>query len=473
MKSSLIILALCPLWLHSQIINLSNNPSNSIGPRLIANGNAMYAFWLDNNDGDYDIFYRSYAQGNWSGTRTISTPTNIHLSSACINDSNSVHILWVDSNSKLLYGRIFESTLVDSTMIFENDTSWITFSSLFYDESTGQLHASWDVRLGDSLYTCYSTKTRYDGWADEQIIIADGFGGLTRRAQLIADRNNDLLCLWFSSDSLRVNMKKKHNGNWIDGPPLTCAFPGIGLNLIAGTDDSLIVHVVSHPGAVPTCPCNVLLYSRWNGTEWSQPEVVPSQAHGYYTQHNGPVVSFSQNNIPVVTWEQTCWDINLYQYARFIGTAVKADTGWHVNSIIGASRRPEHPTIIIDSNDRINYVWHDSTDGDNDIYFYNTSLLTFVQPDQSLFPRQVLLNQNFPNPFNPNTTIRYEIPSKTFVTIKVFDLLGREIALLVNELKQPGRHEVTWDAGDVASGVFFYRLNTDTYSTTRTMLVLR
>jgi hypothetical protein len=458
MKSSLIILLLYPLFLHSQIINLSNNASNSIEPRLIANGNQMYAFWLDNNDGDYDIFYRSYAQGNWSSTRCINTPTNIHLSSACFDDSDSVNLLWVDGNSKLLYGRIYQSTLVDSTVIFENDTSRITFSSLFYNKSTGQLHASWDLRLGDTLYTCYSMKTRGDSWSDEQIIIAGGVGGLPRRAQVVADRNNDLLCLWFSADSLRVNMKKKHNGNWIDGPPLTCAFPGIGLNLVTGADDSLIVHVVSHPGAVPTCPCNVLLYSRWNGAEWSQPEIVPSQAHGYYTEHNGSVVSFSHNNVPVLTWEQTCWDINLYPYARFIGTAVKADTGWHVNSTIGASRRPEHPAIIIDSNDRINYVWQDSTDGDNDIYFYNTTLLTFVEPDQSLFPRQVLLNQNFPNPFNPTTTIRFLIPSRTRVTLTVFDLLGREVATLVDGMQDPGEKTTTFDGSNLASGVYFYRL---------------
>lgn len=83
------------------------------------------------------------------------------------------------------------------------------------------------------------------------------------------------------------------------------------------------------------------------------------------------------------------------------------------------------------------------------------------------------LSQNFPNPFNPTTQIRFEIPISGFVTLKVYDILGREVATLVNEKKTPGTYEVEWNAGNVSSGVYFYRLNAGNFVETRKMILMR
>ena len=74
-------------------------------------------------------------------------------------------------------------------------------------------------------------------------------------------------------------------------------------------------------------------------------------------------------------------------------------------------------------------------------------------------PLAYSLDQNYPNPFNPATVISFSIPQFSFVTLKVFDVLGREVATLVNEMKTPGRDKATWDATTMASGVYFYRLS--------------
>jgi hypothetical protein len=68
------------------------------------------------------------------------------------------------------------------------------------------------------------------------------------------------------------------------------------------------------------------------------------------------------------------------------------------------------------------------------------------------------LYQNYPNPFNPTTNIDYQVPTSGLVTLKVYDLLGREIATLVNETKSYGRYHITFDAGKISSGIYFYRL---------------
>jgi hypothetical protein len=89
------------------------------------------------------------------------------------------------------------------------------------------------------------------------------------------------------------------------------------------------------------------------------------------------------------------------------------------------------------------------------------------------FPAALSLQQNFPNPFNPTTSIRYEVPTATHISLKVFDLLGRQIAVLVDELKAPGSHQVVFDGEGVASGVYFYRLVGGPKSLTGKMILQR
>ena len=88
-------------------------------------------------------------------------------------------------------------------------------------------------------------------------------------------------------------------------------------------------------------------------------------------------------------------------------------------------------------------------------------------------PSEYALDQNHPNPFNPSTTISYQIPTQNLVTLKVYDLLGREVATLVDGLEEPGYKWVNFDAGRLASGVYFYRLLAAEYESTQKMLVVK
>ena len=83
------------------------------------------------------------------------------------------------------------------------------------------------------------------------------------------------------------------------------------------------------------------------------------------------------------------------------------------------------------------------------------------------------LDQNYPNPFNPITAINYQIPVNSFVTVKVYDLLGREIATLVNEERVAGSYSVRWDGSSFPSGVYFYRLKAAAFSDTKKLLLLK
>jgi photosystem II stability/assembly factor-like uncharacterized protein len=88
-------------------------------------------------------------------------------------------------------------------------------------------------------------------------------------------------------------------------------------------------------------------------------------------------------------------------------------------------------------------------------------------------PIKFNLSQNYPNPFNPVTKIKYDIPKTARVSIKVYDILGREIAALVNEEKQPGYYEAVFNGSNFASGVYFYRINAGNYNAVKKMVLVK
>lgn len=99
-------------------------------------------------------------------------------------------------------------------------------------------------------------------------------------------------------------------------------------------------------------------------------------------------------------------------------------------------------------------------------------ILTAVA-EEALLPSRRDLAQNFPNPFNPSTTIRYAVPAAGHVTLTVYDILGRQVATLVNGTVTGGPHDVTWHPDNLASGVYLYRLETASGTQTRSMVLLR
>ena len=88
-------------------------------------------------------------------------------------------------------------------------------------------------------------------------------------------------------------------------------------------------------------------------------------------------------------------------------------------------------------------------------------------------PNQFRLFNNYPNPFNPSTTISYSIPEINFVTLKVYDVLGNEIANLVNEEKAAGTYAVEFNATNLSSGIYFYELQAGSFVETKKMVLMK
>ncbi len=128
----------------------------------------------------------------------------------------------------------------------------------------------------------------------------------------------------------------------------------------------------------------------------------------------------------------------------------------------------------------------------NGVLHGDTSFITGIMPISTSIPSEFQLYQNYPNPFNPSTKIKFDIPSLKsplyergvglpavrsqaggFIILKIYDLLGREVATLVNEQLIPGTYEVEWDGSKYPSGVYFYTLKAGSFSQTQKMVLLK
>ena len=131
-----------------------------------------------------------------------------------------------------------------------------------------------------------------------------------------------------------------------------------------------------------------------------------------------------------------------------------------------------------------NYEFKDETARPNQSYYYKLRQVSVSGEGDEFGPFDVVfrasfeLDQNFPNPFNPNTTIRYTIAQDAHVTLTVYDVAGRRVRTLVDDNKRPNFYKIVWDGKNdngeqVASGVYFYRLVAGQFTRSKKMVVLK
>lgn len=102
-----------------------------------------------------------------------------------------------------------------------------------------------------------------------------------------------------------------------------------------------------------------------------------------------------------------------------------------------------------------------------------TDEFTVSAQNEEPIPTDIALHQNFPNPFNPSTVISYSVSNEAPVRISVYDMLGRQVAVLVNEMRVPGHYQVNFDASELSSGIYLYRLDVGSHSISRRMTLVK
>ncbi|MCU0343813.1 MAG: PQQ-binding-like beta-propeller repeat protein [Ignavibacterium sp.] len=184
--------------------------------------------------------------------------------------------------------------------------------------------------------------------------------------------------------------------------------------------------------------------------EPSSGQIVDSSQSVFLTQYGIPVISATQNDMIYLTNGEN----ELYAFDLDLNLIWSDDLPYNNTS-----------GVAIGSNGLI------AVAGANVIKVYTNGNPVFVEDEITL--DEFILSQNYPNPFNPITKIKYQLPTDLYVSIKVYNILGKEVALLVNEFKPAGSYEVKFDANSLTSGIYFYRIDAGTFVQTRKMILLK
>jgi hypothetical protein len=212
-----------------------------------------------------------------------------------------------------------------------------------------------------------------------------------------------------------------------------------------------------------------------NGNDWTSPEILTEEPRGY-----NPSAAISDDGATAVAWTSELLFVNDHVVSRI---RKHPDSSW--SSIVDhtpTSRVGEVPQVAITSR-AVHLVWTQSVgEGSNEKFctFYRRGifLTTNVREEKNNIPDGYSLSQNYPNPFNPSTKLSFVISHSSLVSVKVYDVFGREVTALVNEKKQPGRYEVEWTPSTssgqlLSSGVYFIRMNAGTYFSTIKAILMK
>lgn len=193
---------------------------------------------------------------------------------------------------------------------------------------------------------------------------------------------------------------------------------------------------------------------QWIGYDLGDVVMLTKTRVQFYNWENGRIYNYSiQISVDSINWNNV--KSNIYsQLAE-----------WSEETFEPVPAR--YIRILVHSNNQNNWASLWETE------FYGQLMVSNHDGNSRKLPTEFVLEQNYPNPFNPSTKISWQSPVAGHQILKVFDMLGNEVAILVNEYKEPGRYEVEFDASNLPSGVYIYRLQSDDYINTKKMILLR
>lgn len=324
----------------------------------------------------------------------------------------------------------------------------------------GTIHACWAVVIASSPYTEIFT----------------GYASSTNGGASWVVRENA-----FATNGIKGMLPQKQNIR-VDG------VPRIDLDRSGGPRNGWIYIVSAQKNLVPagSDPDIILRRSTDGGASWSAGIRVNRDAI-----NNGKIQYFPAIHV------DAAGGVNIIYYddrnttsdssGVYLSRSLDGGTSWADYPISDHNFRPapvsggaqgyQGDNIgLTSANNTLWPVWMDNSTGLYQIWTAPVSLSSVGVKEKIELsaPYEFMLEQNYPNPFNPVTVIRYQLPVASFVSLKVFDLLGREVAILqMNQVEEPGSHSVTWDASVFPSGVYVMRLIVGPQSHSRKVVLLK
>ena len=395
-------------------------------------------------------------------------------------DASDVYAQRVDSSGNIVW--------TPSTGVAIATAASVQYPSCMVSDDSAGAIIIWTHLRADATTNLFAQRINAAGtkrWAAAGVTIANlATSSAVPKAQ--PDKQNGVFVIWNDSRGPSSNRKiygqhldKSGVNQWIaNGERLTSEIQDLygSANFIVDGSNGLIFSyslsvsyydqtifaqrvgnngtVLWDPLGLPICP---LQWSR------SAPEMI-NDANG------GAIMAWHDDR----NYETANYHYDIYaQRVDTAGNVLWATNGVPVSTATNGQTFPK--ILPIDGGGAI-LTWTDYRGGANyDIYAQRLNAngtITDVRTSASM-PDKFELSQNYPNPFNPSTTIQFDIPKASFVTLKVYDVLGQEVATLVDEKREAGRFEVQLDASSLSSGVYFYQFQANDYSLTKKFVVMK
>lgn len=400
---------------------LTNNDTHSTGPSVFAIGQVVHAVWHDIRDGNFEIYYkRSVNSGGTWGTDTrltvnsaVSTTPSVY---AVTVTSHIVHLVWRDfrdGNDEIYYKR--------ST---DGGTTWGADTRLTVN-SSNSINPS--VSVSGSVVNVV--------WYDNR----DG------NNEIYYKRSPDAGVTW--GPDTRVT----NNSSVSLAPTLTASGSNVYIVWWDNRDGNNEIYCKRSTDA---------------GINWDPDMRLTNNT----AQSTYPSVSASAQTVYVVWIDGRDGNSEVY-YKRSTneGISWESDTRLTINTALS-----DYPSVSVNGQ-AVHVVWRDSRDGNEEIYYKlnPTGTTVGIININSGIPEHFSLSQNYPNPFNPTTYIEFQIPQSGLINITIYDALGRKVETIVNQNLAAGTYKAGWDASNMVSGVYFYRLNTGDFTDTKKMILLK
>lgn len=400
-------------------LRLTNSADSSSVPSVALSGSNVHLVWMDKRNGNSEIYYKSSTDDGitWgTDTRLTNNSADSWFPSLAVSGSN-LYVVWQDRRDG--NWEIYFKRSIDAGASWESDMRLTTSSNDAHTPSiaitnTG-VHVVWVIGNETAYNTFYK-------------------------------RSSDAGSTWGSETQISTNSSELWN------PPSIAA---------AGT----MVHIVwndSHNGIWRIFYKN----SSDDGITWGTDNgIVSGTANSIF-----PNIAVSEAAVHI-TW----FDLRDLHPQIYYKRSTDNGNNWEADTrITNTDSAAVTPNIAI-SGSVVHLVWSDRRNGNNEIYYKRnpTGNPIGIINISSEKPFEFKLKQNYPNPFNPKTIINFQLPTNNYVKLIIYDEMGREVTTLVNEQLNPGTYEVEWNAGIYSSGIYFYRIQTGSFSETKRMVLIK
>lgn len=453
-------------WQNDVRLTNFNSTKSTNQNSLAITGDVIHIAWSDNRDGNDEIYYKATADGGttWSPDARMTNASGIsHQPSIAVSGPN-VHIVWADyrnGNFDIYYKRSVNggfSWSSDVRLTTNSADQWAPVLAV-----TGQiLHLVYlDYRGGNTQVYYNASANGGLNWCCEGQPFANT-GNLQSLSLTVSGPDVHLVYGWTTG---AVGYIRSTNGgfSWDFSGSISIA-PSGGMNPSI-TSTGNIVHVVW----TDTRDGNPEIYYRASsnrGANWSPAGRLTNDA----SLSESPDIFVSGPYVHVVWQDNRSGNYEIYHKLSLNGGfSWEADT-----RLTNAPNASWWPSVGVYAS-KVHVVWRDFRDGHTEIYYKRnpTGNPVGITTINSQIPEDFGLSQNFPNPFNPKTIINFQLSMSSYVTLKVYDLLGRQVAALVNQEMKPGYYSVDFDGRDLTSGVYLYVLKAGDFTDTKKMIIAK